>query len=121
MAQWIAENLNPTQFSLFIKALQDHDIDGLEQIQSIPPPSDPQQFLMYLKHIKPAYHNDLMSQKQYRKQQGHQMTVQQMKKFYQDKKKQEKQRQEQFQREDRQRFAKYQQDLYQDYSKLFSV
>jgi hypothetical protein len=121
LAQWIAENLNPTQFSLFIKALQDHDIDGLEQIQTIPPPSDPQQFLMYLKHIKPAYYNDLMSQKQYRKQQGHQMTVQQMKKFYQDKKKQEKQRQEQFQREDRQRFAKYQQDLYQDYNKLFSV
>ena len=122
LAQWVAENLNPKQFSLFIKALQDHDIDGLKQIQSMPPPSDPEQFLMYLKHVKPAYYNDLMSQKQYRKQEsGQQMTVQQMKDFYQNKKKQDKQRQEQFQRQEKQRFAKYQQDLYQDYNKLFSV
>jgi len=79
--EWISTNLDGQQLELFKQALQDKDIDGLEQISKMDPPSDPKKFLTFLKMVKPIFYNDVMSQKQFRQQRGQTMTLQQMKRF----------------------------------------
>ena len=77
--EWISINLDAEQLELFKLALQDKDIDGLEQIAKMDPPKDPEQFLAYLKFVKPIFYNDVMTQKQFRQGRGQTMTLQQMK------------------------------------------
>jgi hypothetical protein len=82
--EWIHINLNAQQLELFKQALQDRDIDGMEQIEKMDPPSDSEKFLAYLKIVKPIFYNDVMSQKLFRQENGQTMTLQQMKIFGQN-------------------------------------
>ena len=79
--EWISTNLDEQQLELFKQALQDKDIDGLEQISKMDPPSDAVKFLAFLKMVKPIFYNSVMSQKQIRQERGQTMTLQQIKRF----------------------------------------
>ena len=81
LPEWVSTNLDKQQLELFKQALQDKDIDGLELISKMDPPSDPVKFLAFLKLVKPIYYSDVMSQKQFRLERGQIMTLQQMKRF----------------------------------------
>ena len=83
--EWISNNLSPEDFKLFLDAIQDEDIDGLNQLSKIAPPTDPKQFLMYLKVIKPFYYSQLMAQKASKPL----ISDKQLKEFYQKMKQQE--------------------------------
>jgi len=79
--EWVSTNLDKQQLELFKQALQDKDVDGLEQISKMDPPSDPEKFLAFFKLVKPIFYNDVMSLKQFRQERGQTMTLQQMKRF----------------------------------------
>jgi hypothetical protein len=83
--EWISNNLSPEDFKLFLDAIQDKDIDGLDQLSKSEPPTNPKQFLMYLKLVKPFYYSQLMAQKASKPL----ISDKQLKEFYQKMKQQE--------------------------------